>query len=177
MKFQEGGGVTNLRDFFLKQKQAIRSRTREVFRLLHPDDASWRPAPGALCVRDILRHIWVSEEGVRRVALDGDFSYYEARIPRGLGAVLGTPGSIGEEIAEIERVHNQTIAMVSAWPHELLDEERENKALEFRRAVSVILFGINGHEIHHHAQLMTYLRIIGRPVEEPFRKNESREPA
>jgi hypothetical protein len=171
MKILEDGDLTNLRDFFIKQKQAIRSRTREVFTLLLPEDAFWGPVPAALSVQGILRHIWVSEEGTRRVALDGDFSYYEARIPGGLGAVLGTPGTIAEEIAEIERVHNQTIAMAGALPPELFEEERENRTLGFRRKVAVILYGINEHEIHHQAQLMTYLRIIGRPVAEPFKKN------
>jgi len=38
--------------------------------------------------------------------------------------------------------------------------------LGFRRKVGVILLGINEHEIHHRAQLMTYLRILGTPVPE-----------
>jgi len=32
--------------------------------------------------------------------------------------------------------------------------------------VYAILLGINEHEIHHRAQLMTYLRILGTPVPE-----------
>jgi len=45
-----------------------------------------------------------------------------------------------------------------------------NDAIGFRRKVSVILFGINEHEVHHRAQLMTYLRMLGTPAPEPFAK-------
>ncbi len=158
----------DLQEFFLKQKAASRSRSREVFALLRPEHMGWKPAAGALSVGEMLRHLWVSEEGVRRVALEGNFAYYEARIPGGLPAVLGTPGSLGDELRQIERVHEETLAAVRAFPLEKFDEERVNDRFGFRRKVSVILFGINEHEAHHRAQLMTYLRMLGTPVPEPF---------
>jgi len=115
-------------------------------------------------VGELLRHMWVSEEGVRRCALSGDFTYYEIRVPRGLHAVMGTPGTLDEEIRTLERVHRETVAEVSALSEAAFDEERSNAELGFRRKVAVILFGINEHEIHHRAQLMTYLRMLGTPV-------------
>lgn len=155
-------------DLFLKQKEAIRARTREVFGLLQPQHFGWRPEKDALSVGEMLRHLWVSEEGVRRVALEGNFAYYERRIPAGLRAVLGTPESLEREIAEIERVHAETLAAVRACPPELFEETRAHDGLGFRRKVYVILLGINEHEVHHRAQLMTYLRMLGTPVPEPF---------
>lgn len=157
-----------LQEFFLKQKRAIRKRSEEVFALLRPEHMNWRPAPDALSVGEMLRHLWVSEEGVRRVALDGNFAYYEARIPGGLGAVLGSVGALEHELGNIARVHRETLDAVSAQPAEVFDEERAHAALGFRRKVSVILFGINEHEIHHRAQLMMCLRILGRPAPQPF---------
>jgi uncharacterized damage-inducible protein DinB len=151
-------------DLFVKQKESIRRRTREALELLGPEDLPWRPEKGALTVGEMLQHLWVSEEGVRRVALEGDFSYYEARVPRGLRATLGPPRSLSEEIENIERVHRETIAAVSACPEERFEEERVSERLGFRRKVYVILLGINEHEVHHRAQLMTYLRMLGRPV-------------
>lgn len=163
----------DLQEFFLKQKQAIRQRSEQVFALLRPEHLGWRPEKGALSVGEMLRHIWVSEEGVRRVALDGDFAYYEARIPGGLSAVLGEkPASLEEELRQIERVHRETISAVSALPAGRIDEERTNPDLGFRRKVIVILFGINEHEIHHRAQLMTYLRMLGTPAPEPFERRQ-----
>jgi uncharacterized damage-inducible protein DinB len=158
----------DLREFFLKQKEAIRNRSREVFVLLRPEHFDWRPEKGALSIGEMLRHIWVSEEGVRRVALEGNFAYYEARIPQGLRAVIGAPTTLGEEFKQIERVHLETLAAVRALPLETFDEERVDETLGFHRKVSVILFGINEHEIHHRAQLMTYLRMLGTPAPEPF---------
>jgi hypothetical protein len=128
----------------------------------------WKPAQDALSVGEMLRHLWISEEGVRRVALDGNFAYYEARIPGGLSAVLGTTGSLKDELKHIARVHQETLEAVAACSASIFDEERAHPGLGFRRKVSVILFGINEHEIHHRAQLMMCLRILGSPAPEPF---------
>jgi uncharacterized damage-inducible protein DinB len=137
----------DLKEFFLKQKEAIRRRSEQVFLLLRHEQFDWKPESGALSIGKMLRHLWVSEEGVRRVALEGNFAYYEARIPHGLSAVLGAPATLAEELKNIERVH---------------------PGLGFQRKVSVILFGMNEHEVHHRAQLMTYLRMLGTPAPEPF---------
>jgi uncharacterized damage-inducible protein DinB len=159
-----------LKEFYLKQKEAHHKRTEEVFALLKPERMPWKPVNGPLSVAETLRHLWVSEEGVRRVALDGNFAYYETRIPQGLGAVLGVPGTLEEEIQNIERVHRDTLAAVAAQPEEIFESERVNEALGYRRKVSAIFFGLNDHEVHHRAQLMTYLRMLGTPVPEPFQR-------
>jgi len=160
----------DLKDFFLKQKEAIRRRTLEVTGLVRREHFDWRPEKGALTVGELLRHVWVSEEGVRRVALEGNFAYYETRIPKGLGAVLGKPGTVDEELAQMERVHRETLHAVMLFPLERWEEERIHEALGFRRNAGVILFGINEHEIHHRAQLMTYLRLLGTPAPEAVRR-------
>jgi uncharacterized damage-inducible protein DinB len=156
----------DLREFFLKQKEAIRVRSRQVFELVRPEHMSWRPEKGALSVGEMLRHIWVSEEGVRRVALDGDFGYFEKRIPGGLAAVLGNPETLESELQNLERVHHETLRLVTEFPLERWEDERVHAGLGFRRKAGIILLGINEHEIHHRAQLMTCLRILGTPVPE-----------
>jgi hypothetical protein len=162
--------ATSLKEFFLKQKEAGRKRSLEVFALLKPEHMAWKCEKNALSIGEILRHLWVSEEGVCRVALDGNFAYYEKRIPGGLEAVLGSIGTLEHELQNIDRVHRQTLDAVSALPPDAFEEERANPALGFRRKVSVILFGINDHEVHHRAQLMTYLRMLGTPAPEPFKR-------
>ncbi|MGB0036601.1 MAG: DinB family protein [Candidatus Acidiferrales bacterium] len=161
---------TTLQEFFLKQKEAIRARSKEVFALLRPEHMNWKPEKDALSVGEMLRHMWVSEEGVRRVALDGNFAYFETRIPKGLRAIIGTPGTLAEELKNLERVHRETLALIAAQPPEIFEEERAHPGLGYRRKVAVILYGMNDHEIHHRAQLMTCLRILGSPVAEPFKK-------
>jgi hypothetical protein len=153
-----------LPQFFIKHKEAIRARSRDVFSMIRPQDMNWKPENGALSVGELLRHLWVSEEGVRLCALEGDFRYYEIRVPKGLHAVMGAPGAVEDELKSIERVHSETIAAVRALPESAFDEERAHAELGFRRKVAVMLFGINEHEIHHRAQLMTYLRMLGTPV-------------
>lgn len=162
-----------LQEFFLKQKKAIRKRSEDAFALLRPEHIEWRAAPEALSIGEMLRHLWVSEEGVRRVALDGNFAYYEARIPGGIGAVLGTVESLEEELSNIARVHEETLRAVAAMPAGRFDEERAHAGLGFRRKAGVILFGINEHEIHHRAQLMMCLRMLGRPVPQPFESSRT----
>lgn len=169
----EGGFAYNpamtLQEFFPKQKEAIRVRTKEVFGLLRPEHMPWKPEKGALSVGETLRHLWESEEAVRSLALEGNFAYYEARMPKGLRAVLGTPTTLEEELKNIDRVHRETLAAVAACPAELLEQERAHAGLGFRRKVIVMLFGMNEHEVHHRAQLMTYLRMLGTPAPEPFK--------
>jgi hypothetical protein len=159
-----------LQEFFLKQKEAVRKRTLEVLALLRPGHLTWKPEKEALSVGEVLRHTWTSEEGVRRTALDGNFAYYETRIPKGLSPLIGTPSSLEEELGNIGRVHRETLAAVAAMPAEIFETERVHAGLGFRRTVAVMLFGINEHEVHHRAQLMTYLRMLGTPAPEPFKR-------
>lgn len=162
-----------LQEFFLKQKQAVRARSQEVFTLLRPEHMEWKPEKNALSVGDMLRHLWTSEEGVRRCALEENFAYFETRIPKGLRAVMGMPGSLEDELKNLDRVHRETLTIVSACPAGIFEEERANPALGFKRKVAVILYGMNEHEVHHRAQLMTYLRMLGTPAPEPFQRPRS----
>lgn len=158
-----------LQEFFFKQKEAIRARSQEVFALIRPEHMPWKPEKDALSVGEILRHLWFAEDAIRRLVLNGDFSYYETRVPNGLRAVLGTPGSLDDEMKNIKRAHLETLSEVGSLPAAAWDEERTHAGLGFRRKVAVILFGMNEHEIHHRAQLMTYLRMLGTPAPEPIR--------
>ena len=155
----------DLKEFFLKQKTAIRGRTEQVVALMRPEHMDWRPEPGALTSGEMLEHLWVSEEGVRRVALENNFAYYQTRVPEGLRATLAGR-DLQRNLAELTRVHRETLAAVADFPAGVFEEERVYEPLGFRRKVSIILFGINEHEIHHRAQLMTYLRMLGTPVPE-----------
>jgi len=158
----------NIQELFLREKEAISVRTRQVTSLLQQDHLTWRPVPGALSVGEIVRHLWVSEAGMRNLALNGDFSYYEKRIPGGLETVLGTPRTIPQEVAALENAHAETLALAASFSPEKWDDERVHDGLGFRRKIVMIMFGMNDHEVHHRAQLMTYLRMLGTPTPEAF---------
>jgi len=80
--------------------------------------------------------------------------------------VLGAPRTIAEEIDSLESTQTETLAAVSAFPLDRWEDERVHDGLGFRRKVAFILFGMNDHEVHHRAQLMTYLRMLGTPAPE-----------
>jgi uncharacterized damage-inducible protein DinB len=148
------------REFFLKQKQATHKGTLDVLAEIPPDRLAWRPAEGMLSLGEIARHIWMSEEGVRRVALEDNWDYYEKRVPQGLFAILGEVKSLESELAQIEKIHQDTLREVAAFPLERWEEERANQQFNIRRRVCVFLFGITEHQIHHRAQIGAYLHIL-----------------
>lgn len=158
----------DLKSFFLKQKEAIYQGTRAVFARVPPDALQWRPAEGMLTLGEIARHVWMSEEGVRRLALQGDWGYHERRIPLGLEGILGEVASMEDETAQLARVHADTLREVEAFPLERFHEERVNDALGMRRRVDVLLYGINEHQIHHRAQIALHVRVLTGERASPY---------
>lgn len=150
----------SLKEFFLKQKQAAHQASLSVFERIPEQQLNWRPAPGILTLGEIVRHVWMSEEGMARIAAFNDWSYYQKRVPLGLQGILGEVESLQNELEQLGRVNQITLALAAELPDERWQEERENAAFGIRRKVSVILFGINEHHTHHRAQAGTYLHIL-----------------
>src|SRR3990172_6698693 len=98
----------DLRELFLKQKDATRKRSRTIFPSIPRDQVAWVPAEGALSLGQLLRHIWHSESGVREVPLYNRWQYYERRIPEGLFPILGEVTDIDYEIEMLEKTHKET---------------------------------------------------------------------
>ncbi len=160
----------DLREFFLKQKQAAHRGTLEVLSKIPPEQLGWRPAEGMLSIGEIVRHIWQSEAALREAALKQNFSYFDTRIPKGLFAVLGEVSSLQDELGEVEKTHQDTLRQAAEFALERWDEERAYQMANFnlRRRVSVMLFGITEHQIHHRAQIGTYLRILTGQRASPY---------
>lgn len=150
----------DIKQLFLIQKENEHQGTVSVYSKIPPDHLDWRPVEGLLSLGQLARHVWKSEEGTRRVALEGDWSYYQTRIPQGLFAILGEVKSLQDELGEIERVHQETVEAVKAFPLERLDEIRENSQFNMRFSAGVMLFRIIEHQVHHRAQIGTYLRML-----------------
>ncbi len=150
----------DLKEFFLEQKQATHRGTLDVLGKIPPEKLAWRPAEGMLTLGEIARHIWASEDGIRKIALEDNWNYFKVRIPKGLGAVLGEVTSLDEELRQVKRAHETTLVEVAAFPLERWDEERVNEEFKIRRRVHVFLFGITEHQIHHRAQIGAYLHIL-----------------
>ena len=166
-----GGNVVDLKQFFIKQKQAVHRGTLDVFGKIPPEQLDWRPAEGLLSLGEIVRHTWMSEEGLRSAALDGDWSYFEERVPMGLPGFLAARGrleSLAAEISQLERANQETLRRVADFPLERWEEERHHDAFNIHRRVSVMLFGLNEHQIHHRAQVGTYLHVLTGRKASPY---------
>ncbi len=150
----------DLKEFFLKQKQATFKNSLKVFEAIPPDQLDWRPAKDMLSLGQIVRHVGMSEAGVRRVAIENVWDYYEKRVPLGLFNLLGEVTSLPDELALLEQIHKETMAAVEAFPLERWTEERSNEAFGVRAKVAAMLFGINEHNTHHRAQVGTYLHLL-----------------
>jgi uncharacterized damage-inducible protein DinB len=158
----------DLKELFLAQKQSEHEGTLAVYDKIPRDRLDWRPREGMLTLGQMARHVWRSEEGTRRIALEGNWSYYETRIPQGLLAVLGEVKSLEDELREIRRVHQETMRAVEAFPLDRWDEIRENTQFHTRRTVASMLFRIIEHQVHHRAQVGTYLRILTGKRASPY---------
>jgi uncharacterized damage-inducible protein DinB len=150
----------DVKELFLTQKSSEHEGTLSVYEKIPRDRLDWRPAEGMLSLGQMARHVWRSEEGTRRIAIDSDWSYYETRIPQGILATLGEVKSLDEELQQIRRVHQDTLRAVQAFPLERWEEIRENRQFHTRRPAGLTLFRIIEHQIHHRAQVGTYLRIL-----------------
>ena len=150
----------DLKELFLIQKASEHEGTIAVYAKIPRDRLDWRPADGMLTLGQMARHAWRSEEGNRNIALQNNWSYYETRIPKGLLAVLGEVKSLDAELQEIRRVHQDTLRAVRSFPLDRWEEIRENVQFHTRRPVGVMLFRIIEHQIHHRAQVGTYLHIL-----------------
>lgn len=106
----------DIRAFFLKQKHTAYYGTVNVLEKVPPDRLAWSPETGMLTLGELVRHLWSSEEGIRRIALRDQWDYLEVRIAQGLPAVLGEVKSLAGELHELERVHTDTMREAAEFP-------------------------------------------------------------
>ena len=102
----------DIKELFLTEKESQHQGMIAVYTKIPHNHLDWCPAEGMLSLGQLARHVWRSEEGTRRIALEGDWSYYQARIPQGLFAFLGEVKSLEDELEEMRRVHRDTLRAV-----------------------------------------------------------------
>jgi uncharacterized damage-inducible protein DinB len=156
------------KELFFIQKEGKHQGTISVYSRIPPDHLDWRPAEGMLSLGQMALHVWMSEEGTRRIALDADWSYSETRIPKGLFTILGGMKLSEDELHEIQRLHQETPRAAHEFPLDRWDEIRENALFHTRKPVGVLLFRIIEHQVHHRAQVGTYLRILTGERASPY---------
>jgi len=150
-------------------KEEMFSRTMQVAPLCPRDKLMWAPAPDALTLGQLLRHMHRSEYNRMRFlnGLIDHKTYYVLRHGEGeskdLKATLGEVADLDAELAALEEGHASTIQTLQGMTDADLTRPTEwggknRTTLEF----FILMFE---HDAHHRGQVATYLRLLG--VEKP----------
>src|SRR4030095_1234874 len=86
-------------------KEEVRQRTRLVLEKVTLDQLDWMPAPQALTIRQMVRHMRLSEEGSFHVVQHGDWGYSVRRRTAPLVTLLGESEPWEDELAAFEGAH------------------------------------------------------------------------
>ena len=149
-------------------KEEVRQRTRLVLEKVTPDQLDWVPAPQALTIRQMVRHMRLSEEGSFQVVQQGDWGYSVRRRSAPLVTLLGTSEPWDAELAAFEGVHQDWLAWIKAMPAEALTQELVNPYHNQRVSALAFVLARLEHEVHHRAQISTYLRMLGERWPSPY---------
>ena len=149
-------------------KEEVRQRTRLVLAKVTSDQLDWMPAPQALTIRQMVRHMRLSEEGSLQVVQHGDWGYSARRRSAPLVMLLGESEPWEAELAALERVHQDWLTWIRAIPADGLTQELANP--QNAQPVSALAFVLARleHEVHHRAQVSTYLRMLGEQWPSPY---------
>lgn len=160
----------NIVEELARLKEEVRRRTRLVLEKVTPTQLDWTPAPQALTIRQMARHMRLSEEGSLKVVRDGNWEYSATRRSAPLVALLGQPESWETELAAFERAHQEWLAMIRALPPHGLTQQFVNPHNNQRLSALELVLGRIEHEVHHRAQISTYLRMLGEEWPSPYGK-------
>ena len=151
-------------------KEEVRRRTRLVLEKVTHDQLDWAPAPQALTIRQMVRHMRLSEEGNVKAARDGDWEYSATRRSAPLVRLLGEAEPWEAELAAFEKAHQEWLVIIRALPSDGLSHEFVNPSNNQRTSALAMVLGRIEHEVHHRAQISTYLRMLGEQWPSPYGK-------
>jgi uncharacterized damage-inducible protein DinB len=149
-------------------KEEVRQRTRLVLEKVTLDQLDWVPAPQALTIRQMVRHMRLSEEGSFQVVQHGDWGYSARRRTAPLVTLLGTSEPWETELTAFEDVHQSWLAWINAMPADALTRELVNSQQNQRVSALAFVLARLEHEVHHRAQISTYLRMLGEQWPSPY---------
>lgn len=149
-------------------KEGVRRRTRLVLEKVTPEQLDWVPAPEALTIRQMLRHMRLSDEGNLEALEEGNWGYSARRPLSPLVDQLGEPESWEAELAAFERAHQGWVAFIRSLAPDGLSREFINPNTQRRLTALEQVLGRIEHEVHHRAQISTYLRMLGEQWPSPY---------
>jgi uncharacterized damage-inducible protein DinB len=151
-------------------KEEVRQRTRLVLEKVTQDQLDWMPAPQALTIRQMVRHMRLSEEGSFQVVQHGDWGYSARRRTAPLVTLIGEAEPWEAELSAFERAHQDWLAWIRAVPADGLTQELVNPQNDQRSSALAFVLARLEHEVHHRAQISTYLRMLGEQWPSPYGK-------
>ena len=151
-------------------KEEVRQRTRLVLEKVALDQLDWVPVPQALTIRQMVRHMRLSEEGSFQVVEHGDWGYSVRRRSAPLVMLLGESAPWEAELAAFERAHQDWLAWIRTVPADGLTQELVNPQNNQSASVVAFVLARLEHEVHHRAQISTYLRMLGEQWPSPYGK-------
>ncbi len=138
---------------FLAYYNRIRGRTLRVVSCIPPDKFEWTYQEGKFTFGDLLRHLAALERFMFAENFAGRASVYPGHgreLADGHDAVL----------AYLDEMHQETIAILRSLPDDRLQEKCMTPG-----GVSITVWkwmrAMVEHEIHHRAQIYTYLAMLG----------------
>lgn len=134
--------------------ERFRAVTLQVLDVVSDDDLSWRPDPDSYSVGQQLLHIAQAEDFYARGLLQGEWDADRLRFPEAIPDRAGLRSYFAE-------VRARTLGLLSALDPEDLGRVWDVPGAPMPLSLRSWLWFVVEHEIHHKAQLSTYLRRMG----------------
>ena len=141
---------------FLKYYAKIKGRTRRLFAHIPPDQIEWTFREGKFTIGDLIRHLACIERYMYAENVQLKPSLYQG---------CGTNYAQGHEavVAFYNRMHEESVAVFSQLSSkDLLRKCPTPGGIQI--TTWKWLRAMVEHEIHHRAQIYTYLAILGVPT-------------
>jgi uncharacterized damage-inducible protein DinB len=141
---------------FVRYWQRIHTRSRRVIRCIPADRIDWAPRVGMWTLGSLVRHLAVIERYMFIETACGRASRYT-------GNEQEPAAGLDHLVALYDRLHNDSVTIVSAFPDARL-RERCTTPAGADLPVGAWLRAMIEHESHHRAQIYTLLGILGVPT-------------
>ncbi len=138
---------------FLDYYEKIRERTNRVVAVVPPGQLEWSPRPGKFSIGDLIRHLAAIERYLYAETVAGRPGAYP-----GCGKDLAD--GYEQVVAFYHRLHAESMAIFGGLTDQALLGKCRTPA-NGQITVWKWLRALVEHEIHHRAQLYTYLGMLG----------------
>lgn len=139
----------SVKEMFSNWKQ-VRRNLIDAIRCIPEEKLEWRPMKGMNSFGDIVRHIAETEDFWIGKVIFG--KRWKSRTKK-------SHPTLEIIIKDLEKVHLKTLKLLNELKVEMLNDKKRI-GRDGKVSVFWILWHVIEHEIHHRAQIFTYLRLL-----------------